>query len=123
MASTDIRDFNIRGVGHPKYKTDRIYEDRTMEFIIQKLENCLFTNKGDVLGDTDFGCSLKYYLWSTTVPTNKMRTEIQHQIDTYIPELNNFEYTISLDLYEGTVRDVMYVNIKIKDKSFSFVFS
>ena len=124
MINYDIRDLNIRGEEHPKYKSDRIFEDRKIEIIIQKLENILFTNKGEVLGDDEFGCNLEYYLWSTNVPVNKMQSDIQEQIDIYIPELNEeYEYTLSLDLYEGTTRDILYINIKIIDSDFNFVIS
>ncbi len=121
MPRTDIRDFNIRGIDHPKYSSTRVLEDRTMEFVVQKLENMLFTNKGDVLGDPDFGANLEYYLWSTTVPVSKIESEIKNQVDTYIPELNTLQYTLSVDVYEGTVRDILQINIKIKDSNLNFI--
>ena len=111
MSIADIRDLNIRGEEHPKYKSDRIFEERQIEVIIQKLEVMLFTNKGDVLGDSDFGSNLEYYLWSTNVPVSRMERDIQEQIDEYIPELNNYDYTLSLDLYEGTHRDILYIDL------------
>lgn len=121
MPQADIRDFNIRGVGHPKYSSTRVLEDRTIEFVVQKLENVLFSNKGDVLGDPDFGANLEYYLWSTSVPVSKIETEIRQQIGRYIPELSLYQYTLSVDIYEGTYRDILQVNIKIKDTNVNFV--
>lgn len=124
MLNSDIRDLNIRGNGHPKYKSDRVIEDRKIEVIVQKLENVLFTNKGEVLGDENFGCNLEYYLWSTKVPVSKMEMDIKDQINTYIPELNDeYSYELSLDVYEGTHRDILYINIKIIDDTFNFVIS
>lgn len=123
MPSANIKDLNIRGINHPKYNSERIIEDRPLEFIIQKLENILFTNKGDVLGDSEFGCNLEYYLWSTSVPTSKIERIIKEQIDAYIPELNQLEHSIKLELFEGTVRDILYVNIVIMDKPVNFVIS
>jgi phage baseplate assembly protein W len=121
MPQADIRDFNIRGKNHPKYSSTRVMEDRTIEFIVQKLENLLFTNKGDVLGDPDFGANLEYYLWTTNVPVSKIENEINNQIVTYIPELNLMQYTLSVEIYEGTVRDILQINIKIKDTKVNFV--
>jgi hypothetical protein len=51
MPNADIKDFNIRYKGHPKFKDLKLIEDRTLEVIIQKLEMMLFTNKGEVLND------------------------------------------------------------------------
>lgn len=124
MINSDIRDLNIRGEGHPKYKSNRIIEDRKIEVVVQKLENILFTNKGELLGDDNFGCNLEYYLWSTKVPVSKIQREIEEQIQTYIPELTStYEYEINLNLFQGTQRDILYINIKIIDNEFTFVFS
>ncbi|MFA5585504.1 MAG: hypothetical protein WDA02_03045 [Saccharofermentanales bacterium] len=121
MPTADIKDFNIRYKGHPKYNINRIVEDRTMEFIIQKLEMVLMTNKGEVLDDYDFGANLEYYLWSTKVPVNKIENEIQEQINTYIPEMNKLDYTINIELFQGTIRDILKVNIKIKESELNFI--
>ena len=123
MPRANIKDFNIRGVEHPKYNSRRILEDRPIEFIIQKLENILFTNQGDVLGDPNFGANLEFYLWSTNVPSSKIERNIIEQINIYLPELNTYDYDFSVDLYEGTVRDVLYVNFKIRDVDVDFVLS
>lgn len=123
MPNANIQDLNIRGEDHPKYNERRIVEDRPIEFIIQKLEMVLFTNKGDVIGQDDFGANLEHYLWSTNVPANRIEREIQSQIDEYVSELNNYDYSLSVDLYEGTVRDILFVNIKITDEEVDFVIS
>ena len=123
MPTANIKDLNIRGVEHPKYNDRRIIEDRPIEFIVQKLENILFTNQGDVLGDLNFGANLEYYLWSTNVPANRIEKEIQEQIDIYLDELNTYDYEFSVDLFEGTVRDILYVNFRIRDVDVDFVLS
>lgn len=123
MPTANITDFNIRGKEHPKYNSRRILEDRPIEFVIQKLENILFTNKGDVLGDPNFGANLEYYLWSTIVPASKIEREIQIQIDVYLDELNKYDYEFSIELYEGTVRDILFINFKIRDIDVDFVLS
>lgn len=121
MPNADIKDFNIRYSGHPKYNSKRVIEDRTVEFVVQKLENVLFTNKGEVMGDYNFGANLEYYLWSTKVPVSKIKNEIENQIKTYIPELAQFNYTLNVSIYQGTARDILSVDIKIKDTEVNFV--
>ena len=121
MPTASIEDFNIRYPEHPKYDSNRITEDRTIEFIIQKLELILFTNKGEVLDDPDFGINLEYYLWSTNVPVDKIRSDIIDQINTYIPELNLLPYNIDTQIFEGTSKDILYINVTIKDTIVNFV--
>ena len=119
---TNNTDLNIRGVNHPKYNQYRILEDRPIEIIVQKLENILFTNKGDIFGDPEFGCDLEYYLWRTDAPKESIQRTIYEQIDTYIPELRSYNFSVSVELYEGTVKDIMYINITIQDTNISVIY-
>jgi len=122
MALNDVKDFVIRYPGHPKYDPDRIIEDDEVEVIVQKLEMILFTNKGDVLGDINIGANLEYYLWQTRVTTGNLKNKIIEQVDKYIPELNSLGYTVDIELYEGTLRDILYLNFVIKGYNIEFVF-
>ena len=122
MALKDIKDLVIRYPGHPKYEEDRIVEDDEIEVIVQKLEMILFTNKGEVLGDVNIGANLEYYLWQTRITTGNLKNKIQEQIVTYIPELINLGYTLDLILYEGTLRDILYLNFVIQGYNIDFIF-
>jgi hypothetical protein len=122
MALKSVKDLVIRYPGHPKYEPGRIIEDDEVEAIVQKLEMILFTNKGEVLGDTNIGVNLEYYLWQTRVTTGSLKSKVIEQINTYIPELNDLGYQFELYLYEGTVRDILYLNFIINGYNIDFVF-
>ena len=122
MALKDVKDLVIRYPGHPKYEPDRIVEDDDVEVIVQKLEMILFTNKGEVLGDTNIGCNLEYYLWQTRITTGNLKSKIDEQINTYIPELITLGYTLDLYLYEGTLRDILNLDFVIKGYNIEFIF-
>lgn len=118
----DYKDIYIRYYKHPKYNSTHVIEDKILEVIIQKIEMLLFTNKGEILGDPNFGCNIEYYLWQTKVPATMIKKVINEQIIKYIPELIDMEYAINLELYEGTVRDILYINIVIKDNTYKFIY-
>ena len=122
MALKDVKDLVIRYPGHPKYEPGRIVEDDEVEVIVQKLEMILFTNKGEVLGDVNIGANLEYYLWQTNVTSGNLKNKVEEQISTYIPELINLGYTFSVDLYEGTLRDILYLNFVVKGYNIEFVY-
>ena len=122
MALRDVKDLVIRYPGHPKYQPDRIIEDDELEVIIQKLEMILFTNKGEVLGDINIGANLEYYLWQTKVTTGNLKAKVQEQIAIYIPELNTLGYTLEVLLYDGTLRDILYLNFIINGYNIDFIF-
>lgn len=122
MALKDVKDFVIRYDGHPKYQSDRIIEDDEIEVIVQKLEMILFTNKGEVLGDVELGVNLEYYLWQTRVTSGNLKNKVEEQISEYIPELSSLGYDLDVVLYEGTLRDILYLNFIIKGYNIDFVF-
>lgn len=122
MALKSVKDLVIRYPGHPKYEEGRIIEDDEIEVIVQKLEMILFTNKGEVLGDIDIGCNLEYYLWQTRITTGNLKNKIEEQIRTYIPELIILGYTLDVRLFEGTLRDILYLDFVIKGYNIEFVF-
>ena len=122
MALKDVKDLVIRYPGHPKYQPDRIIEDDEVEVIVQKLEMILFTNKGEVLGNIDIGANLEYYLWQTRVTTGNLKNKVEEQIATYIPELIAIGYSFDVQLFEGTLRDILYLNFVIKGYNIDFIF-
>ena len=120
----NYQDLTIRWPGHQKYRSDRIIEDKAIEVIVQKLEMLLYTNKDEVFGEAsnDFGVSLEYYLWQTTVANDILKGEIVQQINKWIPELNIIGYELSIDIFEGSVRDIIEVNFIIVGYNIQFIF-
>jgi len=121
MPNADHLDFYIRSKSHPNYEDKKLTEEELINVIVQKLEMVLFTNKGDLMGDTSFGSDLEYYLWSTRIPSVDIKRKISDQISKYIPELYTIGYSLVVDIYEGTVRDIMYLRFKIKGYNINFV--
>lgn len=119
----DIRDFYITWVGHPRYNDSEIIVEDAIRVIINKIEMCLFTNKGEFIGDVDFGCDLPLYLWQTNVSVDFIRNVIQSQFDKYIPELKNYNSTLNVRITEGTLEDILIIDITINELSVNAVFS
>ena len=123
MAIGNVSDFVIRYKGHTRYNSSKIVEDDAIEVILQKLEMLLFTNKGEILGDSGnkFGGDIEYMLWSTALPNNIMKMRIIDQINNYIPELPIMGYTFDLKLYEGQYDDIMKLEFVINGYNINFV--
>lgn len=119
----DIRDFYITWNGHPKYKEGEIIVEDPVRIIINKMEMCLFTNKGEYIGDADFGCNLTLYLWDTSVSAEFIKGVIVQQFDKYIPELKSYSHTINVYIMEGELRDIMVIDSTINDYAIKVKFS
>ena len=120
----NFKDLTIRWREHPKYKPRKILEDEILEVIVQKLEMILYTGKKQIFGQEaeTFGIDLERYLWQTTVSSDLIKTEIERQIILWVPELPIIGYSINIDLYEGTYRDIMNINFLIKGQNIDFLF-
>ena len=117
----DFKDLYIKYEGHPRFHSERIIEDDIVEVIVQKLEMVLFTNKGSLYGEPNLGSNLEYFLWETKIPVSDIRSLVVDQINTYMPELNQMGYDFSIDLYEGSYRDILYLNFIIKGYNFDMI--
>jgi hypothetical protein len=119
----DIRDFYITWAGHPRYKEGEIIVEDAVRLVINKIEMVLFTNKGEFIGDVNFGCDLPLYLWQTNVSVEFIKNVIQEQYDIYIPELRDFNTILDVQLVEGQLQDILVVNTVINEFRVNAIFS
>lgn len=108
-------DFYIGYPGHPNFRNLEIIEDDLVRVIIQKYEMVLFTNKGELLGDPNFGASLTELLHETRLSAEAVEADIRAQISDYIPELDNIEYELLVEFVSDPERfqEVMLINFSI----------
>lgn len=117
MATFNFTDFYIAYPGHPKYNKSELIEDELIRVIIQKYEMIVFTNKGDVFGDPNFGADLLKLLHETKVSAKVVEDDIRNQIIEYIPEIKDIPYDLSVSFYQDpeNYQDVMEIFFKISE--------
>ena len=117
MANFNFTDFYIGYPGHPRFRNTDIIEDDIIRVIIQKYEMILFTNKGEVFGDLDFGLDLEELLFETKLSADAIESMINMQINTYISEIANINYSVTVSFFEDPERyqDYMEIFFNIKD--------
>jgi hypothetical protein len=115
--SFDFTDFYILYQGQPKYDSTELIEDELIRVIVQKYQMIIFTNKGEVLGDPDFGANLEQILFEFRVSEDYVKAKIQEQIDTYIPEMLGSAYNLQIVFVQDpeNYQDMMFVNLTIAD--------
>jgi hypothetical protein len=114
MSNFNFVDFYIGYPGHPRFKTPDIIEDDVVRVIIQKYEMILFTNKGDFFGDPNFGGDLYQLLHETRLSAESIENEIKSQINEYIPELKEIEYSLLVEFFEDPERFQEYMEINFE---------
>jgi hypothetical protein len=113
----DFTDFYILYQGQPKYDSTELIEDELIRVIVQKYQMIIFTNKGEVLGDPDFGANLEQILFEFRVSEDYVKAKIQEQIDAYIPEMLGSAYNLQIVFVQDpeNYQDMMFVNLTIAD--------
>lgn len=117
MATFNFTDFYIAYPGHPRFTDKELIEDEVVRVIVQKYEMIVFTNKGEVLGDPNFGADLPKLLFETKVSAKAVENDIRDQITEYIPELRTISYELSVSFYQDpeNYQDVMEVFFQISE--------
>lgn len=115
--SINFTDFYIKYEGHPNFNDKELIEDEVIKVVIQKYEMILFTNKGELFCDSNFGGDLSILLHETKLSANSIEAELKSQISTYITELNDIDYSLKVEFYEDGERyqEIMVIGFKIKD--------
>jgi len=125
MANFNYTDFYIRYQGHPTYNSTEIIEDEIVRVVVMKVETILFTNKGDVFGDPNFGADLEKLLHETRVSADFVKKQIVEQIVAYIPEISDLTYTLDVFFQQDpeNYQDIMFIDFKIRDVEINAYFA
>ena len=117
MATFNFTDIYIRYDVHPLYNSSEITQDDIILVIVQKVEMILFTNKGELLGDPNFGSDLERFLHETNVSAGFVKKELISQFQTYIPELNSISYVLDVRFMQHPTQymDMLFIDFKIRD--------
>ena len=111
MANFNFIDFYIHYPGHPDYIPLELIEDDVVKVIIQKYEMILFTNKGEVLGEPNFGGDLTLLLHETKLSSESVQGELMAQIADYIPEIDKMSYELTVNFYDDPERYQEYMEV------------
>lgn len=110
-------DFYICYPGHPMFRNAELIEDDVVKVIVQKYEMIIFTNKGEVLGEPNFGADLILLLHETRLSAESVEGGIRAQIADYIPEIDSIGYDLSVEFFDDPEKhqEYMVINFTIND--------
>ena len=79
-----IKEIYIRDEKDPYFEPGVIDYSNEMENIISQIKMILGTNKGQVLGEYDFGVDLEYMVFNTRASASEVQEKIMDQISKYV---------------------------------------
>lgn len=107
----------MREEADPAYQEGRleVYDD--LESAIQQIRMTLFTKKGEVLGEPNFGLDVEKYLFSYNIDPFVLSKEADQQINSYVSEARKRAFKISPASYNDTKseRQIFVLNIEVPE--------
>lgn len=106
-------DFYIKTFGDPNYDPNKIQSSSEVAQLITQLETLLFTKKGEVLGNYDFGIDLEKFIFTLQYNTGMIKAEIEKEIYKYVPLAKKYNTKVDVEMAELQSSSIMFVNITI----------
>ena len=99
------------------FRLAEVIEDDVVRVIVQKYEMILFTNKGELFGEPDFGADLVKLLHETRLSAESIESDIKGQIADYISEIDEIGYELDVEFFDDPERhqEYMVINFTIAD--------
>lgn len=123
----DIRDFYMRNENDPKFVKDQIEVYDDLEATLNQIKMTLLTNKGEVLGEPNFGLQIEKYLFEFEVDPFGLANEATSQMETYVPESKKRRITVTpakmLDSVGGREVFVLSINLEEQKNAFAILYS
>ena len=112
-----IRDIYSRDALAPKYNDNTLEVSDSLSQLIIKIENCLFTTKGDVLGAPGLGANLDELIFSLVLNENTIQNSINGQISAYcLPDIAGFDIDTKVSFFSTLERDGCLVDIFVNEQ-------
>ena len=94
----------IKTIGDPNYDRNGVDVENELSQLLIQIETILFTNKGDVLGDSNFGADLEKMIYSFSL------------IEMYCSLARKYDTKVDVEFSRGEVRDIAQLNITVDSK-------
>jgi phage baseplate assembly protein W len=111
-----IRDIYSRNAEAFKYNEDVVEVTDEVSQLILKIENVLFSRRGDVLGAPGYGCNLDDLIFSLVFNEAVVKQRIVSQIQAYcLPNDSRFSIDVQVNFFQTLERTGALVDIYINE--------
>lgn len=113
----NLRDFYIKRQVDPAFNATQVEVYDETESLLQQLRMTLYTKKGEVLGEPDFGIEVEKYLFEFTIDPFKLTKEASGQINKYVGEARKRTIGVRPATYSDTKanRDIFVLLIDVPE--------
>jgi hypothetical protein len=109
-----IKDIYSRDIDAANYDPLRLEVNDSLSCLILKIENMLFTRKGEVLGDAQFGANLDELVFTLVLNEASIQRRIESQIAAYcLNVIGNYTVNTQVQFFSTPERDGALIDIYI----------
>lgn len=109
-------EFYVKTLGDPGFNPDKLQQDEELAMLLTQIETILFTRRGSVLGNPDFGANLEDYVYELQYNEYLIKRAINEQLNKYVPLSKKYPVSIDVDFTEELNRHVMFLDIRVDSK-------
>jgi hypothetical protein len=106
-------DLYIKSLEDPNYDENQLQVDEDIALIISQIETLVFTQRGDVMGDPDFGLNLEDYVYSFRYNDTMLQGVVQSAISRNIPLAAKIPVHVTVEFASLTEKNVVFIDITI----------
>lgn len=113
-----LKEFYTRDESYQRYKENILELNDELSCLIMKIEQVLFTNKGEVLGCPELGCNLDDMVFTLELNASYIKQQIYNQITTYCMNMENpqlYNVTVDVNFFTLEERNGAEINISINE--------
>lgn len=109
-------EFYVKSVNDPNFKVDALQHDDEISMLLTQLETVLFTNKGEVLGDPNFGASLEEYVYELRYNDYMIKSMVEQQISSYVPLASKYNVNVEIEFTNEVDRHIVFLDITVDSR-------
>jgi hypothetical protein len=106
-------EFYIKSAGDPNFDPSKLQSESQIAQLISQIENVLFTEKGMVMGNYNFGCNLGEMVYEFSYNDWQIKEEIEYQIELHCPLATAFNTYVEVEYAKGIERDGVFISVII----------
>lgn len=109
-------EFYVKNIGEPGYKSDVMQHDSELSMLLTQIQTVLFTKKGEVLGEPDFGANLEDYVYELRYNDYQLKKIVDDQLALYVPLASQYNVSVGVELAEEVDRHVVFLDITVDSR-------
>lgn len=109
-------EFYVKNIDEPNYNSNEMQLDTELELLLTQISTMLFTRKGEVLGEPNFGANLEDLVYELRYNDYQLKTVIDNQLNEYIPLASKYKVDVNIEVVDDVANHVVFLDITVDSR-------